>query len=173
MTLSTTTSLTRGTSPILKRLRLPMIGEVLGRIPESFIALLARCSIAAVFWRSGQTKVEGFALDIVAGRFEPGWPQLSENALLLFEYEYGLPLIAPETAALLAAIGEHLFPALLLLGLGSRYAALGLLGMTAVIQFFVYPGAWPTHGVWAAVLLYLMARGPGALSLDHLLAKRA
>jgi putative oxidoreductase len=58
-------------------------------------------------------------------------------------------------------------PVLLLLGLGTRYAALGLLVMTAVIQFFVYPGAYATHGVWAAVLLYLIARGPGRLSLDH------
>ena len=62
--------------------------------------------------------------------------------------------------------------ALLLLGLGTRLASFGLLVMTAVIQLLVYPGAYATHGVWAAVLLWLMVRGPGALSLDHLIARR-
>ena len=62
---------------------------------------------------------------------------------------------------------------LLLIGLATRFSALALLGMTLVIQLLVYPGAYATHGVWAAVLLYLMARGPGALSLDHWLASRA
>ncbi|MEE4380878.1 MAG: DoxX family membrane protein, partial [Pseudomonadales bacterium] len=92
--------------------------------------------------------------------------------LLLFEYEYAVPLLAPGTAALLATIAEHLFPLLLVLGLGTRWAALGLLAMTGVIQIFVYLGAWPTHGVWAAVLLWLLVRGAGALSLDHWLVQR-
>jgi putative oxidoreductase len=87
----------------------------------------------------------------------------------LFQDEYRLPLLSPELGAALAALGEHLLPVLLLLGLGTRFAALGLLIMTAVIQFWVYPDAYPTHGVWAAVLLYLMARGPGRISLDHLI----
>lgn len=141
-------------------------------IPESAVALLARFAVAGVFWRSGQTKVEGFALDLVEGRFALGWPQLSANAVNLFREEYRLPLLPPEWGALLAAMGEHLLPALLLLGLATRLSAAGLLAMTAVIQLFVYPGAWPTHGVWAAVLLWLMLRGPGAVSLDHLLALR-
>jgi len=142
------------------------------RIPESLIALLARFSIAAVFWNSGQTKVEGFALNIVSGSFEFGLPRLSSSAVDLFRDEYKLPLLPPEFAAVMATIGEHALPLLVLLGLGTRLASFGLLVMTAVIQLLVYPGAYATHGVWAAVLLWLMLRGPGALSLDHLIAHR-
>lgn len=146
--------------------------RVLSRIPEDLIALLGRFSIAAVFWKSGQTKVEGFAIDLVDGSFALGWPRLSESAVALFRDEYRLPLVQPELAAGLAALGEHILPVLILLGLGTRFAALGLLVMTAVIQFLVYPGAYPTHGVWAAVLLWLMVRGPGRLSVDHLIDQR-
>lgn len=142
------------------------------RIPESLIALLARFSIAATFWNSGQTKVEGFALNIVSGEFTFGWPRLSSSAVDLFRDEYKLPLLPPELAAVMATVGEHALPLLVLLGLGTRLASFGLLVMTAVIQFLVYPGAYATHGVWAAVLLWLMVRGGGALSLDHLIAKR-
>lgn len=74
---------------------------------------------------------------------------------------------------MLAAVAEHVLPLMLLLGLANRLAALLLLSMTLVIQLFVYPSAYPTHGLWAALLLYLMARGPGVLSLDHLLTRRA
>lgn len=146
--------------------------DVMARIPEDLIALLGRFSIAAVFWKSGQTKVEGLAIDLVEGRLQLGWPRLSDSAVELFREEYRLPLLPPELGATLAALGEHVLPVLILLGLGTRLAALGLLLMTAVIQFLVYPGAYPTHGVWAAVLLYLMARGPGRVSLDHLIGKR-
>jgi putative oxidoreductase len=128
-----------------------------GIIPHSLIALVARLSIAAVFWQSGQTKVDGF--------------MLNDTAVYLFENEYKLPLIDPTIAAHLAAVSEHLFPVLLVLGLGSRFAALALLGMTAVIEIFVYPAAWPTHGTWAACLLVIIARGPGIISLDHLIAR--
>ncbi|MGD9944871.1 MAG: DoxX family protein [Burkholderiaceae bacterium] len=141
-------------------------------IPEWLIALLSRLAIAAVFWLSGQTKVEGFALDLVAGVFEPGLPRLAPAAIDLFRDEYRLPLLPPELAASLAAMAEHVLPVLLVLGLGTRFAALGLLIMTAVIQLLVYPGAYATHGVWAAVLLWLLARGPGRISLDHWLASR-
>ena len=143
----------------------------LERIPHSAVALLARFSIAAVFWNSGQTKVQGFALNIASGDFQFGWPRLSDSAVALFREEYRLPLLPPETAAGLAAGAEHLFPLLLLAGLATRFSALALLGMTLVIQLFVYPGAYATHGTWAAVLLYLAARGPGALSIDHWLAR--
>ena len=146
---------------------------LMSRIPESPIALLGRFSVAAVFWKSGQTKIEGFALDLVEGTFEPGPPRLAASAVDLFRDEYRLPVLPPELAASLAAAGEHLLPVLLLLGLGTRFAALGLLAMTAVIQVLVYPSAYPTHGVWAAVLLWLMVRGPGVFSLDHLIARRA
>jgi putative oxidoreductase len=146
--------------------------HALQRVPYSLIALLARFSIAAVFWSSGQTKVEGLAINLVSGEFTLGWPRLSPSALALFQDEYRLPLLSPELAAPLAATAEHLLPLLLLLGLATRASALGLLGMTLVIQLLVYPGAYATHGSWAALLLLLMAQGPGKLSLDHWLAAR-
>ena len=158
---------TAGVTSIVARLRGGMAA-----IPESLIALLGRFSLAAVFWQSGQTKVEGLAVDLVQVRFEPGWPRLADSAIVLFRDEYRLPLLAPEFAAALAAFGEHLLPLMLLLGLGTRLAASGLLAMTAVIQFLVYPGAYATHGVWAAVLLWLMARGPGVVSIDRWLERR-
>ena len=140
------------------------------RIPHSLIAALGRFSIAAVFWNSGQTKIEGLALNLVSGEFNLGWPRLADSALWLFRDEYKLPIIPPEIAATTAAVAEHVFALLLLIGLAARFSALALLGMTLVIQVLVYPGAYATHGTWAAVLLYLIARGPGALSIDHWLA---
>ena len=118
------------------------------------IALAARLGIAAVFWQSGRTKVDG-------------WLTVNDSAIELFRTEYQLPLLPPELAAHLAAYAEHLFPLLLVLGLCTRLSALALLGMTLVIQVFVYPQAWPTHLVWATVLLYLAGRGAGGLSLDR------
>lgn len=129
--------------------------NALNGIPNNVISLIARLSIAAVFWQSGQTKVEGW--------------RLSDSALYLFENEYKLPLVDPWLAAHLAAFAEHLFPILLVVGLASRLSALALLGMTLVIEIFVYPAAWPTHGTWAACLLFIIARGPGSLSLDAML----
>jgi len=152
--------------------RLDQIIEIFGAIPDSLIAALGRFSIAAVFWKSGQTKVQGFAIDIVGGEFTLGVPQLSDSVVDLFRDEYKLPLIAPEIAAPMAAFAEHLFPLLILIGLATRFSALALLVMTLTIQLLVYPDAWPTHGLWAAVLLFLIARGPGILSLDHLISRR-
>ena len=142
------------------------------RIPYSLIALIGRFSIASVFWKSGQTKVDGFAVDLFSGDIHLGWPRLSESVVPLFRDEYHLPLVPPELAATMAAFAEHLFPLLLLLGLATRFSALALLGMTMTIQLLVYPGAYPTHGTWAAILLLLIARGPGTLSLDYWIAKR-
>ena len=130
----------------------------LDRIPYWPIALAARIFPAMVFWQSGQTKVSGFSL--------------KPSAIALFEDEYRLPLLDPEIAAHAAAIAEHLFPVLLVIGLASRFSAMALLLMTAVIEVFVYPDAWPTHGVWATCFLVVIARGPGLLSLDHLIARR-
>lgn len=123
-------------------------------IGHDVLALVSRIGIAAVFWLSGRTKVEGLLT-------------VSDNAVALFADEYKLPLLPPEVGAHLAAYAEHLFPLLLVLGLFTRFSALALLGMTAVIQFFVYPDAWPTHLTWAAILLYLIGRGAGAISLDR------
>src|ERR1700720_2185827 len=131
---------------------------VLDKIPQSLISLAARIFPAAVFWMSGQTKVEGF--------------HVTDNAIALFRDEYKLPLIDPALAANIAAFSEHFFPVLLVIGLASRLSALALLGMTAVIEIFVYPDAWPTHGVWATCFLVVTARGPGIFSLDHLIARR-
>jgi putative oxidoreductase len=130
------------------------------KIPYWLIALVARVPIAAVFWRSGQTKVDGWNIF-----------QVNDSAVLLFENEFQLPLLNPVFAAHITAIAEHVFPVLLVLGLATRYSALALLVMTAVIQIFVYPDAWPTHGTWAACFLILIARGPGEVSLDHWIAR--
>lgn len=148
------------------------VHSMMGQLPNTLLAFIARFSIAAVFWKSGQTKIEGLAIDIVSGTFELGMPRLSDNAVFLFKEEYKLPLLSPELGAALAALGEHILPILILLGLATRLSALGLLVMTMVIQLFVYPDAYPTHGTWAAVLLYLMAHGPGKLSLDAWIARR-
>jgi putative oxidoreductase len=126
---------------------------------HSFLALVARVSIAAVFFQSGRTKVEGF-LTITEGTYE------------LFRAEYRLPLVPPEIAAHLSAYVETFVPILLVLGLATRLSAFVLLGMTTIIEIFVYPDAWPTHLSWAAILLYLIARGGGRLSVDHAIGIR-
>jgi len=127
-------------------------------IPYWFVALAARIFPAAVFWQSGETKVAGW--------------HLKPSAVALFQNEYQLPLIDPEIAAYASAFSEHVFPILLVIGFATRFSALALLFMTSVIEIFVYPGAWPTHGVWATCFLILMARGAGSLSLDHLIARK-
>jgi len=139
---------------ILSRIR-----QGLDRCPDALLLLLARLFPAAVFWQSGRTKLDGW--------------RLNENALYLFQEEYRLPWIDPILAAHAAAIAEHLFPLLLVLGLCTRASALALLAMTMVIQLFVYPDAWPTHGTWAALLLLLATRGGGAWSLDRVLFARS
>ncbi|RJX78804.1 DoxX family protein [Pseudomonas sp. LS-2] len=123
-------------------------------ISDSWLSLIARLAIAGVFLMSGRTKVEGF-LTITDSTYE------------LFRTEYNLPLVPPEIAAHLATYAEHLFPLLLILGLFSRLSALALLGMTTVIEVFVYPDAWATHLTWAGLLLIIIAKGAGRLSLDH------
>ncbi len=123
------------------------------------VLLVSRIGIAAVFWYSGRTKVEGFL-------------GVTDSAVSLFRNEYRLPLVDPVWAAHAAAYAEHLFPLLLVLGLLTRFAALALLGMTLVIEVFVYPDAWPTHLSWAAPLLLLAARGGGGWSLDRRLGLR-
>jgi putative oxidoreductase len=125
-------------------------------LPDALLLLLARLGIASVFFLSGRTKVEGL-LTIKPSTYD------------LFASEYALPLISSDLAARLATGAEHLFPLLLVLGLFTRASALALLGMTAVIEVFVYPDAWPTHLTWAGLLLPLVGRGAGSWSIDHLL----
>lgn len=128
-------------------------------ISDTLLALVARVAIAAIFFLSGRTKVSG-------------WLTIKDSTYVLFQEEYRLPLVPPDLAAHLAAYAEHLFPLLLVLGLFTRGAALALLGMTSVIEIFVYPDAWPTHLSWAGLLLLLVARGGGTWSLDHRLGLR-
>ena len=122
----------------------------------SLLLLLQRLGIASIFYFSARTKVDG-------------WFAISEGTYELFRTEYaGIPL-PPDFAALVATVSEHVFAVLLVLGLFTRFAALALLGMTAVIQVFVYPDAWPTHLSWAGLLFPLIAFGGGRLTLDRLL----
>jgi len=150
---------------------LQSIERVWAKLPEDIGLLLARLTLATIFWRSGQTKIEGFQLDLIDMKFQWGWPVMAESTLFLFEYEYNVPLLSPGFAALLATFAEHLLPLLLLLGFMTRSGALMLLVMTLVIQIFVYPDAWVTHGLWGALLLMLMSRGAGRLSLDALMQR--
>ena len=125
-------------------------------LPIDVLTVIVRVAIAAVFFLSGRTKVEG-VLDITEGTY------------FLFAEEYRVPLIPSDIAAHLATYAEHLFPVLIVLGLATRVSALALLGMTIVIEVFVYPLGWPTHLMWAALLLYLIRFGAGAFSLDRIL----
>ena len=125
-------------------------------IPDGALLLVARLGIAAIFFLSGRTKVDG-------------WLTITDGTYELFRTDYKLPFVPPELAAHAATYSEHFFPVLLVLGLFTRPAALALLGMTAVIEIFVYPDAWPTHLSWIALLLPLIARGGGYWSLDRLL----
>jgi putative oxidoreductase len=123
-------------------------------LPPSLLLLIQRLGIAAVFFMSGRTKVDGLLT-------------VNDSAFELFRSDYALPLVKPEIAAYAATYSEHLFPLLLVLGLFTRVAASGLLVMTLIIEIFVYPDAWPTHLSWAGLLLPLIALGGGKLSLDH------
>ncbi|HEY4263846.1 MAG TPA: DoxX family protein [Micropepsaceae bacterium] len=137
-------------SPVLSTLVL--LRATLQSVPYSLLALPLRFAVATVFWNSGTTKLASW-----------------DTTLQLFADEYRLPLLPPELAATMAASIELTTPFLLVFGFLTRPAAFILLGMTTVIEIFVYPLAWPTHIQWAAMLLVLLCRGPGRLSLDHLI----
>lgn len=129
---------------------------------DAIMLLFVRISLAGIFWRSGQTKVD-----------EGSWLSVNDTAKFLFEEEYkGVPL-PPEFAAYIATYAEHLFPVLLVIGLFTRLSALALLVMTMVIQIFVYPEAWwSVHMIWVALAFVLIVRGGGSLSLDQLLTRK-
>jgi putative oxidoreductase len=128
---------------------------LLDAVPYTLLALPLRVGAAAVFWNSSQAKLANW-----------------DTTIELFTEDYKVPLLPPEIAANMALSIELITPVLLVLGLLTRAAALVLLGMTAVIEIFVFPLAWPTHIQWAAMLLMLLCRGPGKLSLDHVLWPR-
>ena len=126
------------------------------RVPDWFLQLGARVAVAPLFFISGRGKVAGFAV--------------TDSTIFLFEHEFGLPM--PVAAAHLAALAENILPIALVVGIATRLSALALFVMTIVIQF-VYPGGfWNHHLLWFFLLLFIMARGPGCISLDHLIAKR-
>jgi putative oxidoreductase len=133
-----------------------MMTSLLNKVPVDVPLLIARLGVGAVFFMSGRTKVTGI-LDI------------TDSARELFRTDYKLPFIPPEIAVHAATYSEHLFPIMLALGLFSRLGALGLLGMTTVIEVFVYPDAWPTHLSWAGLLVPIIVMGGGKWSLDALL----
>ncbi|MBS2132222.1 DoxX family protein (plasmid) [Burkholderia thailandensis] len=137
------------------RSRLLSAAQWLERVPYWLLAIPLRLAVATVFWSSAMTKLANW-----------------DAALELFRDEYRVPLLPPEIAAYIAVSIELSMPVLLVLGLGTRPAALVLLGMTSVIEIFVYPQAWPTHIQWAAMLLVLLCRGAGRLSLDHVIRGR-
>jgi len=129
------------------------------RIPYSIVALVARLSVASVFWRSAQTKIDGI--------FE-----IKDSTFYLFSEKYNVPLLPSEVAAYMATYQELIGSVLLVVGLATRLTALAFIGMLSVIQIFVYPEGWPDHSLWFALLLLLVARGPGAISLDNLIWRR-
>jgi putative oxidoreductase len=126
-------------------------------LPDGFLALVVRFAVAAIFFLSGRTKVDGFL-------------HIKDSTYVLFAEEYRVPLLPPVVAAHVTTYAEHLFSVLIVLGLFTRLSATTFLFMTLVIEIFVYPDAWPTHLTWAALLLFLIGRGAGRLSLDRALA---
>lgn len=134
----------------------PAVALIERILPQWALSLIIRFGVAGVFFLSGRTKVDGLL-------------HITDSTYYLFETEYRLPLIPSDVAAHLATYSEHLFPILIVLGLATRLSALALLGMTMVIQVFVYPLGWPVHLLWAGLLLYLVRFGAGPVSLDRLL----
>ena len=133
--------------------RIDKVRSALEAVPLSLIQLMARVAVAAVFWKSGQAKIANWDLTVQ-----------------LFQDEYRVPILSPSVAASLATTFELAMPVLLVLGLASRLATLPLLGMVLVIQLFVYPQSWAEHLTWATLLLLILTRGPGAISLDRFIA---
>lgn len=131
--------------------------DLANRIPYSALALLARASVATIFWRAAATKLANFDLTI---------------ALFQDEYLKNLPFLPAAPMAYLATTVELTMPALIVAGLLTRLATLPLIGMTLFIQLFVYPASWPDHLIWIALLAMLLARGPGAISADAVLARQ-
>ncbi len=127
----------------------------LEQFPLALIQLAMRVAVGSVFFNSGLLKINSW-----------------EFAVKLFEDEYKVPLLDPVWAARLATFNELTFSVLLFLGLATRIATLPLLGMIAVIQIFVYPQAWTEHLLWASIIVFLLTRGPGAWSLDHLIEQQ-
>ena len=130
------------------------IRKWLERFPLSILQLGMRIGVGMVFFNAGLLKYKSF-----------------EFAVKLFEDEYKVPVLAPAVAARIAMLNELTTSTLLFLGLATRVATLPLLGMISVIEVFVYPNAWPDHVLWGSVLIFLLTRGPGRLSMDYLIER--
>lgn len=128
---------------------------VMSRVPDGLLQLLARVAIAPTFFRSGQAKITGFSVN--------------DSTVFLFEHEFGMPF--PVLSAHLAALAENILPVLLVVGFATRLSALALFVMTIVIQIVAPQGFWTFHILWFAVLLYVVAKGPGQVSVDHLIER--
>lgn len=145
-----------------------MIKQIEGfasQFPNEILVLVARFAIASVFWRSAQTKITGG--EFLGQKWQ--FYNVSDSTFMLFEYEYALPIIDHQIAAYLATFAEFSLSLAIIFGLLTRLSALGLLVMTSVIQFLVYPDAWPTHALWLVPILYLIKHGGGKISLDNLI----
>ena len=134
--------------------RLQAITAWLGRFPMALLQFAFRFAIAAVFWQAGMTKIASW-----------------QTTLTLFTQEYRVPVLPPELAAYMATTIELTCPVLLFFGVATRLATLPMLGQALVIQLFVYPESWNEHLIWVTILTFILTRGPGALSLDHLIAR--
>ena len=148
----------------------------LGGVAEGVALLLARIVVAHAFWVSGQTKVDGITvpLDLKLVDLTFTIPtSIKPATYYLFETEYSAVPLPPAIGAVMSSVAETLLPIALVIGLAARLAALGLLMMTMVIQIYVFPDAWWTvHGYWAALLLIVIVRGPGIISVDRMIWRR-
>jgi putative oxidoreductase len=133
---------------------LAVVREHLERFPLSIIQLAMRVGVGGIFFNAGLIKYRSWEFTVV-----------------LFRDEYQVPLLDPELAARIAMVQELTIPILLFVGLATRLATIPFLGMLAVIQTFVYPNAWAEHLVWGSILLFLLTRGPGVLSLDYVISR--
>ena len=153
------------------------INNIFSKITICSICVWSRVAIGAIFWRSAMTKItlneeaSNFSFSQLKQVLTFDW-QISDMTYMLFENEYDLPLLSPETAAHLALAAELILPILLVLGLATRLSAFALFIMVAVIQIFVFPASWPDHMVWAVILLMLMRHGSGPFALDNIIQKK-
>jgi putative oxidoreductase len=138
--------------PLLRTIE--TVRELLGRVPLCVVELAMRIGVASIFFKSGLTKIASW-----------------ESTVQLFAFEYQVPVLPPEIAAYLGTFNELVCSLMVAIGLFARLGAAALLGMTFVIQVFVYPDNWADHLLWASILAYVLTRGPGVLSLDHLIAR--
>jgi len=131
----------------------------LGRFPLPILVLAMRIGVGMVFWKSAMTKLDD------------SW-HVTDTAVALFRDEYQVPVLPPRLAAYLGTANEFFSSIMVMVGFGARLGAAALLGLVTVIEAFVYPGNWAEHLMWASLLAYILFRGPGTISVDHLISRR-